>query len=49
MSQVGAGFWQFSEKYHYLLTGMKLAILFQLLIHLFMIAPPGGKELIKTE
>jgi hypothetical protein len=33
---------QSAEKYNDLFSGMKLAILMQLLIHLFMIAPRSG-------
>jgi hypothetical protein len=40
---------QCAEKYNHLFSGTELAIILQLLIHLFMIAPPGGKELIKSE
>ncbi|PZL86275.1 hypothetical protein CKF42_12585 [Pantoea sp. ARC270] len=40
---------QYAEKYNHLFSGTELAIILQLLIHLFMIAPPGGKELIKPE
>jgi hypothetical protein len=40
---------QSAEKYNDLFSGMKLAILMQLLIHLFMIAPLSGEELIKPE
>jgi hypothetical protein len=40
---------QSAEKYNDLFSGMELAILMQLLIHLFMIAPLSGEELIKPE
>jgi hypothetical protein len=40
---------QSAEKYNDLFSGMELAILMQLLIHLFMIAPLCGEELIKPE
>ncbi|ORM84922.1 hypothetical protein HA42_03745 [Pantoea deleyi] len=40
---------QSAEKYNDLFSGTELAIILSLLIHLFMIAPPGGKELIKPE
>lgn len=39
---------QSAEKYNDLFSGMEIAILLQLLIHLFMIAPLSG-ELIKPE
>ncbi|GME50140.1 hypothetical protein ACJ2_01000 [Pantoea sp. QMID2] len=41
-AQSAGGSAQFAEKYNDLFYGMELAIIIQLLIHLFMIAPLSG-------